>query len=106
MYRSRCCDPRSARATDGREWIIVDLAAGHHGYPFVEQRDEGSQQAGLRLASQAQQDEVVLREQGVDELRNDGIVVADDPLEQRRIAPQSPDQVLPDFVFGLFRWQE
>ena len=55
----------------GAERVVVDLAAGHDRDLVVEQRHQRAQQARLRLAAQAEQDEVVLREQRVDQLRND-----------------------------------
>src|SRR5215475_6748637 len=45
------------------------------------QSDQATQDAALRLAAQSEQDEIVLREDGVDQLRNDRIVVADDAGE-------------------------
>jgi hypothetical protein len=66
--------PRAARAADRIERIVVDLAARHDRDLVVEQRDERAQQARLRLAAQAEQDEVVLRQQRVHELRHDGVV--------------------------------
>ena len=90
--------PRAARAADRIERVVVDLAARHGRDVLVEQRDERAQQARLRLAAQAEQDEVVLRQQRVDELRHDGVVVADDPGEERFAGAELGDQVLAHFL--------
>ena len=54
--------------------------------PLVEQRRQRAEDARLRLAAQAEQDEVVPREDRVDELRDHGVVVADDAGKQRLAA--------------------
>ena len=61
----------------------MDFAAGDDGQRLVEQRGQRAEQARLRLAAQAEQDEVVAREHGVDHLRDDGVVVADDAGKER-----------------------
>ena len=81
-------EPRAARAADRVERIVVDLAARHHRDLLVEQRHERAEQARLRLAAQAEQDEVVLRQQRVDQLRHDGVVVADDAGKERLAGAQ------------------
>src|SRR4029079_9144683 len=52
------------------------------------------QDARLRLPAQPEQDEVVAREDRVDDLRHDGLLVADDALEERSPFTQPQDQVL------------
>ena len=90
--------PRAARAADRVERIVVDLAARHDRDLIVEQRDERAKQARLRLPAQAEQDEVVLRQQRVHELRHDGVVVADDAREERLAGAELADQVLAHFL--------
>ena len=80
-------DARAARGAERRQRVVVNLAAGHDRNLLVEQIDQAAQDAALRLAAQAEQDEVVPREDGVDELRDDGVVVADDAGEQRARRP-------------------
>ena len=63
--------------------IVAQLGAGDVGRVGVEQRGERAQDARLRLAAQAEQDEVVARENGVDHLRDDGVVIADDAGKER-----------------------
>ena len=86
--------PRAAGAADRAERVVVDLAARHHRDLVVEQRDQRAQQARLRLAAQAEQDEVVPRQQGVDQLRDDGVVVADDAGEEWLARAQFSNKVL------------
>ena len=76
----------------------MDLAAGHDRNLLVEQIDEAAQDAALRLAAQAEQDEVVARQDRVDELRDDRLVVADDAGEQRLAGLQLADEVVADFL--------
>ena len=90
---------------DGRVGIVAEFGAGDVGHVGIEQRGERAQDAGLGLAAQAEQDEVVAREDGVDELRDDGVFVADDAREERRasaspgaIARSRGDQVLAELV--------
>ena len=76
----------------------MNLAAGHDRNLLVEQIDEAAQDAALGLAAQAEQDEVVTREDGVDELRDDGLVVADDAGKERFARLQLANQVVADFL--------
>ena len=80
--------PRSAirsrqRLHSGTIGIVANLAAGDVGQLLVEQRGERAQDAALGLAAQAEQDEVLLRQDGVHDLRNDGVFVADDAGKER-----------------------
>ena len=93
-----CGDPRAARAADRRERIVVDLAAGDDRDLLVEQIDEAAQDAALRLAAQPEQDEVVARQDRVDELRDDRLVVADDARKERLARLQLADQVVADLL--------
>src|SRR5882672_10855327 len=84
---------------DRRERVVVHFAPRENRNLFVEQRDELAQDAALRLPAQAQQDEVVARQYGVHELRNDGLLVAHDTREQRRAVLEQADQILAQLVF-------
>ena len=92
-------DARAARGTERRQRIVVDLAARHDRDRFIEQIRQRAEDAALRLPAQAEQDEVVAREDGVDDLRHHGLVVADDAGKYRLLRPQACDEVLADFVF-------
>src|SRR5258708_39630729 len=58
-----------------------------------EQRDEGARDERLRRASRAEEDDVLAGEDGVLDLRDHGLVVPDDPGEQRRLAGESGHEV-------------
>ena len=90
--------PAAARRTQGRERVVVDLAAGNDREPVVEQRDELPEEARLRLSAQSEEDEIVLREHCVDDLRHDRLVVADDAGEERPSIPQQANQVRSELV--------
>jgi hypothetical protein len=91
-------EPRAAGAADRGERIVVDFASRHDGDDLVEQRDERAEQTGLSLAAQAEQDEIMARQQRVYELWNHGVVVADDAGKEGAARAQLADQVLPDFL--------
>src|SRR6266481_2572954 len=72
----------AAGAANRAQRVIVDLAAGDDGDFGVQQLHEAAQDAALGLPAQTQEDEVVTREESVDDLRNDGIVVAVEPWKE------------------------
>ncbi len=92
-------DPRAAGAADRIQRIVVNLAAGHDRNLFVEQIDQRAEDAALGLTAQAEQDEVVAREDRIDQLRDDRFVVADDAREQRFARLQLAHEVVADFLF-------
>jgi hypothetical protein len=57
--------------------VVRNFQPIHDRQPFVEQLRQGAENARLGLAAQTEQQDVVLCQDGVDELRNDGRVVAD-----------------------------
>ena len=75
------------------EGVVVDLAPRDHRRRRVEQAGEAAQDPALRLAPQAQQDHVVPRQHGVDELGDDGVVVAHDAGEDGRARLELAQQV-------------
>ncbi len=91
-------DARAAGAADGRQRIVVDFAPRDDGNPLVEQIHQGAEDPALRLAAQAEQDEIVARENRVDELRDDRVVVPDDAGEQPFSRLELPDEIVPDFL--------
>jgi hypothetical protein len=78
--------------------MVMDLASRNDRDVLVEQRGERAQQPGLGLAAQAEQDEVVLRQQGVDHLRDDRVVVPDDAGKQGLTGPEPDQQVGAQFI--------
>ena len=91
----------AAAAADGRVGIVANLAAGQIRHVRIEQRRQGAQDAAFGLAAQAEQNEIVPRENGIDDLRNNGVVVADDAGENAGVVvvTQTGDEVVAEFVF-------
>src|ERR1019366_1484868 len=79
--------------------VVVNFAAGEVGRPFVEQGGELADETGLGLAAQSKEYEVVARQDGVDHLGDDGILVSDDAGKKRLPTLNFTDQVLAEFVF-------
>ena len=88
-----------AAAADGRVGIVVNLATRDVRHLRIEQRRQGAQDAALGLAAQSQQNEIVARKNGVDDLRHDRVVVADDAGENRAALTEFHDQVVAHLVF-------
>ena len=63
--------------------VVVQLRAGHVRQPRVEQADQPARDAALRLAPLAEQDDVLSGQDRVLELRQDGVVVAEDAGKER-----------------------
>ena len=92
-------DARAARRAERLERVVVDLAARDDRDRFVEQAGERAEDPALRLAAQPEQDEIVARQNRVDNLRHDGLVESDDAREDRLPGVQPGNQVLADLVF-------
>ena len=91
-------DARAARRAQRGQRVVVDFAPGHDRNPVVEQVDERAENAALRLAAQPEQNEIVAREDGVDELRHDRLVVADDAGEQVLAVLQLAHKIVANFL--------
>ena len=83
---------------DGVERIVVHLAPGEDGDLLVEQCRQRAQDAALRLTPQAEQDEVVARQNGVDHLRHHGILEPDYAGEDLLLRLEHADEVVPHLV--------
>ncbi len=92
-------DQIAAAAADGMERIVADFAAGNVRQPFVQQSGQHADDAGLGLAAQSQQDEIVPRQNGVHDLWNHGIFEADHAREQVLAALEFADQILAQLAF-------
>ena len=88
----------AAAAANRSVRVVVDLAAGDIRNLGIEQGGQGAQDAAFGLAAQSEQDEVMTRENGVDDLRHDGIVVSDDAGENGTALTQLHDEVVAHFV--------
>ena len=57
-----------------------------------------AQDARLRLSAQAEEDEIVPGEDGVDELRQHAVLVSDDALEERPVARETLEEIFAQLV--------
>jgi hypothetical protein len=81
----------------------VDLAAGHDRDAFVEQIGQAAEDSALGLAAKSEKDEIVARQNGVDELWDDGFVEPDDAGEQRFAGLELPDEIIANFLLDRAR---
>ncbi len=81
------------------EGVVVYFRAGDARNEFIEQRDELAEDAGLGLAAQPQEEHVVFGEDRVLDLRQDGLLVAQDVGKQGFAGLEPGDQVPPHLVF-------
>ena len=88
----------AAGAADGFQWVVVNFAAGDDGYLRIEQVDESAEDAALGLAAQAEQDKIMAREQGVDDLRDDRVFVSMDTGEERIALLDGAQQIAAELV--------
>ncbi len=72
----------------GCEGVVVDFASGQDGNLRVQELHELSEDPALGLPSQAQKDEVVPGQDGVHQLRDHGVVVADDAGKEPLSGPK------------------
>ena len=83
----------AALGGDGRERVFGDLGALDDGRELVKQAREAAHDARLRLAALAEQDDVLAAEDGVGDLRQHRLVVADDAGEQGFAGANLGDEV-------------
>ena len=83
---------------DRGKGIVVDLAAGDDRNRGVEESDQVAKDSALGLPAEAEENEVLLGEEGVDDLGDDGIVVPSNPRKERLASPQRREQVGPDLL--------
>ena len=84
--------------SSGAKRIVVDFAAGDDRNRVVEQMDELPEHARLGLAAQAEEEHVVLGQDGVLHLRQDGFLVAEDAVEDRLARLELADEVAAHLV--------
>ena len=82
---------------DGGQGVFRKRCTGQDGYPLVEQVGEAAGDPRLGLTAEAQQVHAVAREQRALHIGQDGVIVADDALEQRGAGLQPVNEVGPDF---------
>ncbi len=72
----------------------MNLAARNVGHLSVQQGGQSAQDAALGLAAKSQQNEIMTRKNGVDDLRHHGIVVADNSGKNRPALAKFRHQVV------------
>ena len=73
----------TAAAADGRVRIVVNFAARDVGHPGIEQGCKRAQNTAFGLSAQSEQDEIMAREDRVDDLWDDCVVITNDAGEDR-----------------------
>jgi len=76
------CELIAAELGDRSVGVVADFGAGDVWEIWVEEGGQGAKDARLCLSAETEEDEVVLAEDGVDDLGDDGVVVADDAREE------------------------
>src|ERR1700730_4729742 len=92
--------------SEGGYWlkrIVVNFRTGNYRKAFIQQFGQLADYPAFRLAAQAEQNEVVSRQDGVDQLRDNGVVVANDPGKKFFPRAQFRDQVCTQLVFDRAR---
>ena len=74
----------------------MNFASGQIRHLLIEKRCQGAQDAALGLSAQPQQNEIVARQNGIDDLRHDCVVISHNSREDRGIAflAQPRDQIV------------
>ena len=83
----------------GSKRIVVNFGAGDDRYFVIQKLGELADDAALGLSSEAQQNNVVPRENGVDELGDNCFVVTDDAAKKFLAARKFLYQICAQFVF-------
>src|SRR5712692_6412150 len=95
-------DEVEASPADRRVRVVVDLAACNRRHERIEEADERAHDAALRLAALAEHDHVVSRDHRIRELRQHGLVIADNSGEERFAAAKSRQQIAAHLLFDVF----
>ncbi|MCG3120720.1 MAG: hypothetical protein ALAOOOJD_03548 [bacterium] len=88
-----------ARFAHRAKGIVVDFAIFDNWNVLIQQARQHAQNAALRLAAQAEQDEIMPRQNGVAQLRNHRIFITDDAGKQRLAAADFANEIVAHFVF-------
>ena len=89
----------AARRTEGRERVVVNLAAGDDRDFRIELIGQRAEEPRLGLTAQTEENEVMFGEQGVGDLRHDALVIADDAPEQGLAGAQARNRIGAQFLF-------
>ncbi len=75
-------DELTSLLRDGRQRMIVDLGAGDDRNRFIEEMDQLTEHPGLGLTAQTQEQDIMLGQDRVLDLRDNGLLVAEDVGKQ------------------------
>ena len=89
----------AASAADGPQRVVINLASGDHWNFRVQKLHQATQDATFGLPAQSKQDEIVARQQGVHDLRDDAVVISMHAGKQRLIPFNAAQQIAANFVF-------
>src|SRR5277367_2507594 len=91
-------DSLAAGAADGAQRVVVDFAAGNYGNLRVQQLHETAQDAAFCLATQPEQNKIMAREEGIDDLRHNGVFITVDTGKERLVFLHGAEEVAADLV--------
>src|SRR5579883_1739995 len=84
---------------DRIKWIVVYFAAFNNRYPLIEKFDKQTSDTRFGLPPKPEQNKVVLRKYGINDLRNDRIFISNNARKQRFAIPQLLNNITAEFVF-------
>src|SRR5712692_5509141 len=93
-------DSFAAGAADRFQGIVVDFAARHDWHLRIEDVDEAAQNSALCLATKAKKNEIVARENGIDDLRDDGVFIAVHAREKRLALFDGAKQIATELILN------
>src|SRR5947209_8602022 len=94
-----------AALADGLVRVIADLATGNVRQLGIEQCGQGAKDTALGLSAQAEQNKVVPGKNGVHQLGDDCVFIANDAGKNSFAAAQTCNQIFAEFIFYLARAQ-
>ena len=93
-------DQIAASPANRRKWAVVDFTAGHHGDDLIQKFHQPAENPALGLTTQSQQNHVVARQDGIHDLGNDRVFIADDSRKHRLVCLKFWDKIRPHFIFN------
>jgi hypothetical protein len=93
-------DQVAAAAADGAVGVIVNFAAFEVRRDFVEKRGKLPDEPGFGLSAKAQQNKIMTGKNGVNDLRHDRVIEAENAGKQNIPSLYFADQVISEFVFN------
>src|SRR5207253_3062149 len=91
-------DQIAAPPADRVEGIVIDLAPRNNGNLLVEEIGQPPQNPAFCLAAKAEENHVVPREDRIEDLRNDRLLISDNPGKNRIFLLQLADKIRPHFI--------